>query len=33
MKTIFKAQTLRLILALSALASSALVIEAGHRWH
>jgi hypothetical protein len=32
MKTMFKAQTLRLILAVSALASAALVIQAGHRW-
>jgi hypothetical protein len=32
MKTIFKAQTIRAILALMALASSALVIQAGHRW-
>ena len=33
MKTIFKAQAFRFILALMALASSALVIEAGQRWH
>jgi hypothetical protein len=33
MKTILKAQTLRVILALAALASSALVIQAGQRWH
>ncbi|MDT4947126.1 MAG: hypothetical protein QOH14_3859 [Pseudonocardiales bacterium] len=32
MKTIFKAQTIRVILALMTLASSALVIQAGHRW-
>jgi hypothetical protein len=32
MKTIFKAQAFRAILALSMLASSALVIEAGQRW-
>jgi hypothetical protein len=33
MKTIFKTQALRTILALMTLASSALVIEAGQRWH
>jgi len=33
MKNIFKAQALRAILALMTLASSALVIEAGQRWH
>jgi hypothetical protein len=32
MKTIFKTQTIRVILALMTLASSALVIQAGHRW-
>jgi len=32
MKTIFKAQVFRIALALGTLASSALVIEAGHRW-
>jgi hypothetical protein len=32
MKAIFKAQAFRAILALSMLASSALVIEAGQRW-
>jgi hypothetical protein len=32
MKNIFKAQAFRIILALTTLASSALVIEAGHRW-
>ena len=32
MKTIFKAQAFRMILALMTLASSALVMEAGHRW-
>jgi hypothetical protein len=32
MKTIFKAQSFRLLLALSMLASTALVFEAGHRW-
>ena len=33
MKTIFKAQAFRMILALLTLASSALVIEAAQRWH
>ena len=33
MKTIFKAHAFRFTLALMALASSALVIEAGQRWH
>ena len=33
MKEVFKAQAFRFILALSALASSALVLEAGRRWH
>jgi hypothetical protein len=32
MKTIFKAQTVRILLALMTLGSSALVIQAGHRW-
>jgi len=32
MKTIFRAQAIRGILALLMLASSALVIQAGHRW-
>jgi hypothetical protein len=32
MKNIFKAQAFRMILALMTLASSALVMEAGHRW-
>jgi hypothetical protein len=32
MKTIFKAQAMRVLLALMTLASSALVIEAGQRW-
>jgi hypothetical protein len=32
MKNVFKAQAFRMILALATLASSALVIEAGHRW-
>ena len=32
MKTTFKAAYLRITLALMTLASSALVIEAGHRW-
>jgi hypothetical protein len=31
-RTIFKAQTFRIILVLGTLASSALVIEAGQRW-
>jgi hypothetical protein len=31
-KIIFKAQAVRVILALMTLASSALVIQAGHRW-
>ena len=31
-KTIFKAQTFRIVLVLGTLASSALVIEAGQRW-
>jgi len=33
MKHVFKAQAFRLLLALTTLASSALVIEAGQRWH
>jgi len=32
MKTIFKAQVVRVLLALMTLASSALVLEAGQRW-
>ena len=32
MKRMFKAQAFRVLLVLSALSSSALVIEAGHRW-
>jgi hypothetical protein len=32
MKAIFRTQTVRVILALMTLASSALVIQAGHRW-
>jgi hypothetical protein len=32
MKNVFKAQAFRILMALSTLASSALVIEAGHRW-
>ena len=32
MKTIFKAQAFRILLALGTIASSALVIEAGQRW-
>jgi hypothetical protein len=32
MKATVKGQTFRLLLALMTLASSALVIEAGHRW-
>jgi hypothetical protein len=32
MKNFFKAQAFRIILALSALAGSALVLEAGRRW-
>jgi hypothetical protein len=32
MKALFKAQAFRALMALSMLASSALVIEAGHRW-
>jgi hypothetical protein len=32
MKTIFRAQAIRGIFALLMLASSALVIQAGHRW-
>jgi hypothetical protein len=31
-KIFFKAQAFRTLLALSALASSALVLQAGHRW-
>jgi hypothetical protein len=33
MKNVFKAQAFRIVMAPSALASSALVIEAGQRWH
>ena len=33
MKTVLKAQAFRVLVALSMLASSALVIEAGQRWH
>jgi hypothetical protein len=33
MKTTVRGQAFRLLLALMTLASSALVIEAGHRWH
>ena len=33
MKATVRGQTFRLLLALLTLASSALVIEAGHRWH
>jgi hypothetical protein len=33
MKIFFKAQAFRVILALSALASSAVLLEAGRRWH
>ena len=33
MKTIFKSMYLRLLIALMTLASSALVLEAGHRWN
>ena len=32
MKTVFKAQAIRVILALMTLASTAQVIQAGHRW-
>jgi len=32
MKTTFRARSVRLILALSVLASYALILEAGHRW-
>jgi hypothetical protein len=32
MKTTFKATYLRILIALMTLASSALVLEAGHRW-
>jgi len=32
MKVLFKAQAFRVLLALGALASSALVLEAGRRW-
>jgi hypothetical protein len=32
MKNVFKAQAFRVLMALSMLASSALVIEAGQRW-
>ena len=33
MKRYLKVQSWRAIMVLSAIASSALVIEAGHRWH
>ena len=33
MKNVFKAQAFRMLLALTTLASSALVIQAGQRWH
>lgn len=33
MKVVFKAQAIRVFLALAALSSSALVLEAGRRWH
>ena len=32
MKNLLKAQAFRVLLALTALASSSLVLEAGHRW-
>jgi len=33
MKTIFRGQAARLMITLMTLASSALIIEAGQRWH
>ena len=33
MKNVFKVQAFRMLLALTTLASSALVIQAGQRWH
>jgi hypothetical protein len=33
MKRVLKAQAYRVLLVLSAIASSALVLEAGHRWN
>jgi hypothetical protein len=33
MKTLVRLQSYRVLLALTALASSALVLQAGHRWH
>jgi hypothetical protein len=33
MKTFFRGQTARLMITLMTLASSALIIEAGQRWH
>jgi hypothetical protein len=33
MRAVLKAQTIRLFLAVAAISSSALVLEAGRRWH
>ena len=33
LKNVFKAQAFRMLLALTTLASSALVVQAGQRWH
>jgi hypothetical protein len=33
MKTIFRGQAARIMIALMTLASSALIVEAGQRWH